>query len=325
MNKKILAAAVVAGVAVAAMPIYRSMFGVEAVSVDMSEQAVKIADYANSEAFVTPEGLQQLMDSDQDVVVIGALNPVRADRPVQGSFTMWRPDYSAASDVYEFGGMRNTQEEMEQVLSEFGATPESTIVVYAANAHHDAARVYWQIKMLGHEDVRYLDGGLNAWAGAGLPTGNANPTVEATEYKAPAANKTKLATYDMVVNAITDPEWVILDTRALEEHNGEVTLSGAYGPGTIPESVFIEWTDALNEDTTLKTAEELKAIYGDAIEGKHVISYCQSGVRSAHTTMVLKEVLGAETVYNYDGSWIEWSHSHYEAQLEDAAVINADS
>ena len=325
MKKKTLAAAVLAAAAVVAMPVYRAVMGVDAVSVDASEQAQKIAEYANADAFITPEALQQLMNSDENVVVIGSLNPVRGDRPVQGSFTVWRSDYSASSGDYPYGGMRPAKEEMEGLLGGFGATPESTIVVYAANDHHDAARLYWQIKMLGHEDVRYLDGGLNAWAGAGLPTGNANPSVEATEYVAPEYNETELATFETVVNAINDPEWVIIDTRGLSEHDGSQTVSGAFGPGAIPASQFLEWTTALNEDTTLKSAEELKEIYGDLIEGKKVISYCQSGVRSAHTTLVLKEVLGAEEVFNYDGSWIEWSHSYYEAQKEGSAVINADS
>ena len=325
MKKKTLAVAVLAAAAVGAMPIYRTIMGVEAVSVDASEQIQKIAEYANADAFITPEALQQLTESEQNVVMIGALNPVRADRPISGSFSVWRPDYSATGDSYPFGGMRPEKEEMEAMLSSFGATQESTIVVYAANDHHDAARLYWQIKMLGHEDVRYLDGGLNAWVGAGLPTGNANPTVTATSYTAPEYNKAQLATFETVVNAINDPEWVIIDTRGLSEHDGSLTLSDAFGPGAIPESHFLEWTEALNKDTTLKSAEELKAIYGDLIEGKKVISYCQSGVRSAHTTMVLKEVLGAEEVFNYDGSWVEWSHAYYEAEKEGSAVINAKS
>ena len=325
MKKKTLAAAVLAGAAVVAMPVYRAMFGVEAVNVDATEQAMKIAEYANTDAFITPEALQQLMESDENVVVIGSLNPVRANRPIQGSFTVWRSDYSASGNAYPYGGMRPEQDEMEQLLGSFGATPESTIVVYAADDHHDAARLYWQVKMLGHNDVRYLDGGLNAWSGAGLPTGNANPTVGATDYKAPDYSEAELATFEMVVNATSDSDWVIIDTRGLGEHDGSQTLSGAFGPGAIPSSQFLEWTNALNEDTTLKSAEELKAIYGDLIEGKKVISYCQSGVRSAHTTMVLKEVLGAEEVFNYDGSWIEWSHAYYEAEKEDAAVINAGS
>ena len=129
MKKKTLAAVIIAAVATAAMPVYRTISGVDAVSVDASEQAKKISEYANAEAFVTPEGLQQLMESNEDAVVIGTLNPTRGDRPIQSSFTVWRSDYSASSGTYPYAGMRPENEEMESLLGGFGATPESTIVV----------------------------------------------------------------------------------------------------------------------------------------------------------------------------------------------------
>ncbi|MCV5263294.1 hypothetical protein OFC55_37100, partial [Escherichia coli] len=85
---------------------------------------------------------KSLMDGDKDVVGIGALNPIKPDSPISGSYTMWRNDYSAPEDAYDFGGMSNSTEEMETILGSFGATTDSTIVVYAAGSHHDAARLY---------------------------------------------------------------------------------------------------------------------------------------------------------------------------------------
>lgn len=320
-SKQALVIGVVA-VAVVAYPTYRYVFGVTAVDVNATEQAKKISEYANPDAFTTPLQLADMMKKNDKVVVIGALNPAKGDSPIKGSFTFWRADYSAKEGAYPHGGMRNTTEEMEALLSKIGATPESQIVVYAANRHHDAARLYWQLGLLGHENVKYLDGGLNAWVGAGLPTGDGNPTVKATSYDAPAENTAKLATIEMVEAATKSDDWLIIDTRSTAEHDGTKVASGAFGPGAIPASHFLEWTNALNEDTTLKTAKELKAIYGDLVKGKKVISYCQSGVRSAHTTMVLKEVLGAEEVYNYDGSWIQWSHAFYEEGRKGVTVLN---
>ncbi|MGV8145474.1 MAG: sulfurtransferase [Alkaliphilus sp.] len=312
MNKKAIVLVVAIILVAVGFMGYRYFFGVQKVVVDASEQGQKISEFYNPEAFITPFQLKELMEKNADVVVIGSLNPAKANSPISGSFTMWRGDYSAAEGVYNFGGMRNTKEEMEELLSSFGATPNSTIVVYAANSHHDAARLHWQIKMLGHEDVRFLDGGLNAWAGAGYPVGDANPTVEKSNYVAPNYSADTLADADMVKMALEDDEWIIIDTRSADEHTGTSTKGGAAGPGNIPGAVLINWTSNSNEDTTLLTKEELKAIYGDLIDGKNVIVFCQSGVRSAHTLLVLSEVLGAENVYNYDGSWIEWSYMHYE-------------
>ena len=323
MKKTAIAAAVLAGVALIGYQTYRSRVGVDAVEVNAIEQIEKISEYANANSFITPDALHELMEGDKNTVVIGTLNPSHGNAPIRNSYTVWRDDYSNNSHTY--GGMRAEPGELENMLGEFGATADSTIVVYAANDHHDAARLMWQIQMLGHKDVRYLDGGLNAWAGAGLPTGNANPATEPTVYESTGITEDHLATYEMVVNAITDPDWIILDTRGLNEHDGSTILSGAAGPGTIPGSIHVDWSLVKNDDTTLKSVEELKTIYGDMIEGKKVISYCQSGVRSAHTTMVLKDVLGAEEVYNYDGSWIEWSEAHYLEDRQDASVINGRS
>ena len=53
------------------------------------------------------------------------------------------------------------------------------------------------------------------------------------------------------------------------------------------------------------------------------MAYCQSGVRSAHTTFVLTELLGFTNVKNYDGSWIEWSY-HDHLPIETGAPIVED-
>jgi len=60
---------------------------------------------------------------------------------------------------------------------------------------------------------------------------------------------------------------------------------------------------------TVKKGDTVMIIEGEAIEGKElIIPYCQSAVRSSHTTFVLTQLLGVDAeVKNYDGSWIEWS------------------
>jgi len=37
-----------------------------------------------------------------------------------------------------------------------------------------------------------------------------------------------------------------------------------------------------------------------------VVTYCRIGERSSHTWFVLKELLGFQSVKNYDGSWTEY-------------------
>lgn len=258
----------------------------EAVATSTYFNTQTIHKYVNPDAFITAKQLKALKDSGENIVIIGTLNPLKFHQPIEGSFTLWRNDYSADKKEYPFGGMSNSVKDMDLILSNYGATQDTTIVVYSADRHHDAGRLYWQIKQVGHENVKLLDGGLNAWIAAGYPTGNANPTVEKTKYVDNTIHGNQLADLEMVEAAINNDEWVILDVRTEAEDEGEVTKNGAFGPGRIPGSVFIPWDDAVNEDTTLKTIEELKEIYGD-YKDKKVIVYCQSGVRSAFTTLVI--------------------------------------
>lgn len=299
------------------------------VAVDNSAQAQKIAQYANPEAFITPNQLKSLVDSkDKELIIIGVLDPNKAvipgnvaGTPISGSYTVWRPDYSGTRSVEsvspEVGGYRKSKEDMESLLSKAGATPSSKIVVYAADVHHDAARLFWQIKTLGHKDVRVLDGGLNAWIGAGYPTDSGKKLVEEakkTDYKAASYDAANMDdSIQEVIEALDNPnEWVVIDTRSQDEYDGKKTGSskGAFGTGRIKGTVHIDWTKAVNEaDTTLKSLDELRQIYGETIKGKKVIVFCQSGVRSAFTYSVLTNALGAKDVNNYDGSWIEWSYA----------------
>jgi thiosulfate/3-mercaptopyruvate sulfurtransferase len=78
--------------------------------------------------------------------------------------------------------------------------------------------------------------------------------------------------------------------------------------GHIPGAASIPWAQAVREDGTFKSADELTALYaGKGITpDKDVIAYCRIGERSSHTWFVLHELLGYPRVKNYDGSWTEW-------------------
>jgi thiosulfate/3-mercaptopyruvate sulfurtransferase len=72
--------------------------------------------------------------------------------------------------------------------------------------------------------------------------------------------------------------------------------------------VNVPWSKAANEDGTFKSPEELTALYSEAGVDfdKPTIAYCRIGERSAHTWFVLHELLGQQSVKNYDGSWTEY-------------------
>ena len=109
----------------------------------------------------------------------------------------------------------------------------------------------------------------------------------------------------------------LVDVRSTPEYTGEklhmpeYPQEGALRGGHIPGAVSVPWAQAVREDGTFKTAEELHALYGGkGITGEsEVIAYCRIGERSSHTWFVLKNLLGYHNVRNYDGSWTEWGNA----------------
>jgi thiosulfate/3-mercaptopyruvate sulfurtransferase len=107
----------------------------------------------------------------------------------------------------------------------------------------------------------------------------------------------------------------LVDVRSPQEFSGELIAmagyeqEGAQRGGHIPGAASVPWAQAVKEDGTFKSADELRDLYtgkGVIQDGRPIIAYCRIGERSAHTWFVLHELLGQGDVKNYDGSWTEW-------------------
>jgi len=113
---------------------------------------------------------------------------------------------------------------------------------------------------------------------------------------------------------VKKPGIALVDVRSPKEFSGEILApenlpqEGAQRGGHIPGAANIPWSQAVKEDGTFKSPEDLKQLYqGKGITpDKDVIAYCRIGERSSHTWFVLKYLLGYSKVRNYDGSWTEY-------------------
>lgn len=268
-----------------------------------------------SNKLVEAKIIKKLIETDKNIVVID----VRPEYKfllgnIKGSYNMWRPDMQPKNDRYgEIGGMRASRKELEKELNKMGVTNDTTLVLIGNGL--DEFRLWWILDLYGMENIKIVDGGYTALKNTGIETRFGQ---EADEKKGSfkfinISDKNTLATVEDVKKAINNPNKIILDTRSKKEHLGETLKKGAFIKGRIPKSVWIEWSETLNKDKTLKSYDELVKMYTrkGITANKQIIPYCQSAVRSAHTTFVLKELLGYPNVKNYDGSWIEWS---YEAK-----------
>ena len=203
-----------------------------------------------------------------------------------------------------------TQEALAALFSRLGIENDDTLVVYDSNNNLLAARAYWALKYYQHADVRLYDGGAKQWAAAGnaLSTDPVAP-LTATAYVASAADPDLRTTGDYVLEHLDDPSTILCDARGPGEYAG-TDVRAARG-GHIPGAVNVDWVQAVDQETgAFKDAAYLADLYAKAgfSPDKQVITYCQTGVRGAHTWFVLSELLGYPNVRNYDGSWVEWGN-----------------
>jgi len=206
--------------------------------------------------------------------------------------------------------------EFERLLGERGIGNDTTVVVYGDKNNWFAAYAYWYLKIYGHRDVRILDGGRQKWIDEGreLTTDPASPA--AVGYSAADRDESIRARRDQVLEWLAREGHALVDVRSPQEHAGELMAppgyeqEGASRTGHIPSAQSIPWAQAVGDDGTFKPADELAALYGGkgVSADKEVTAYCRIGERSAHTWFVLHELLGYETVRNYDGSWTEWGN-----------------
>ncbi|RHY24836.1 hypothetical protein DYB32_008664 [Aphanomyces invadans] len=110
-----------------------------------------------------------------------------------------------------------------------------------------------------------------------------------------------------LVAAGADAGVQILDTRSADEYTGAAAHGNAR-PGHVPRALHLEWSDTLQPSGQFKSTDELVALVAAAglSADKPVVTYCQRGIRAAHTAFVLEELLGFPKVRVYEASMAEY-------------------
>lgn len=209
-----------------------------------------------------------------------------------------------------------SKENFEKLLRQAGINNDSTIVIYGDSNNWFAAWGAWVFDIYGVKDVKLLDGGRKKWEAEKRPLTPLTTQVAAGNIKVSDANNNLRAKLiDVVAVANKKSDTALVDIRSSDEFTGKVIAPAgvqelAIRAGHIPGAVNVPWGQAVAEDGTFKSAEELKKIYGAVgIDGKKpIITYCRIGERSSHTWFALSKILGYN-VKNYDGSWTEYGNS----------------
>ena len=196
-----------------------------------------------------------------------------------------------------------------------GISNDHKIVLYGDRNNWFAAYTYWYLKYYGHDNVVLMNGPREKWISEGRPTSTDVPDLGQATFTVQSQDDNIRAKRDEVLAAL-DQNISLVDVRSPQEYAGEIIAmagyeqEGAQRAGHIPGAASVPWAQAVREDGTFKSADELRELYETkgVLNGNDVIAYCRIGERSAHTWFVLHELLGKDEVKNYDGSWTEWGN-----------------
>jgi thiosulfate/3-mercaptopyruvate sulfurtransferase len=210
------------------------------------------------------------------------------------------------------------RERFEQLLEAKGISTDTTVVFYGDKNNWWATYAFWVFKLFGHKDARIMNGGRALWAAEGRPMTREVPSYPPGSYKAPERDDSKIRAFrEQVLAHVKNGGGPLVDVRSPAEFSGEklhmpeYPQEGTLRGGHIPTAVNVPWGQAVREDGTFKSREELETLYGNQglSPDKDVITYCRIGERSSHTWFVLTYLLGYPQVRNYDGSWTEWGNA----------------
>jgi thiosulfate/3-mercaptopyruvate sulfurtransferase len=261
---------------------------------------------------VSTDWVQEHLDDDSIRIVEVDENPaLYADAHIPGAIGFdWQKDLQDQVKRDFLG-----PEEFGELFGSRGISNDHTVVLYGDRNNWFAAYTYWYLQYYGHDNVKLMNGPREKWINEGKPTSKDVPSYPAASFKAKGPDEAIRAKREEVLKLVgTDTR--LVDVRSPQEYSGELIAmagyeqEGAQRGGHIPGAASVPWAQAVNEDGTFKSADELRELYQGkgVLNGNDIVAYCRIGERSAHTWFVLHELLGNDNVKNYDGSWTEWGN-----------------
>ncbi|MBF0354865.1 MAG: sulfurtransferase [Alphaproteobacteria bacterium] len=266
---------------------------------------------AMAQPLVSAEWLSRhLTDSDIRVIDVGRSAGEFLSAHIPGSaFTDykkdgWRVERNGVPDVM------NTVPALESLLGRLGVSHETHVILVAqGTSAYDmasATRLYWTLKMLGHEGVSILDGGLSGYAQKKLPLEAGPPKrIEAVAFAArPSTGLSALL--DEVATGST----LLVDSRPSDEYLGINKSDKVQRYGTLPGAINLPlvWM-TVDGKGFFRKPEELKALFAFAkvpASGRQIV-FCNTGHTASLVWFVAHELLGNSLARLYDGSLAEWS------------------
>lgn len=192
-----------------------------------------------------------------------------------------------------------------QAMARLGVGDETMVVLYSTANHWWATRVWWMLRVFGHDRAAVLNGGLQKWKREGLPVETGPGRTQRPARYSVLYRPGQVAGKEEVLAAIGADEVCILNALRPEQHAG--TGGTSYGrPGHIEGSINVAAVSLVDQDNVFKSAAELQRMFADALAKPRVITYCGGGIAASSAAMILT-MLGHRNVQLYDASLAEWA------------------
>ncbi|WP_079529564.1 sulfurtransferase [Halobacillus hunanensis] len=201
-------------------------------------------------------------------------------------------------------------DEFAEKLSSAGIDETKYVVAYDDQGGAMAARLWWLLTYLGHDQAGVLESGYSNWVGQGYPTTTDEATPKETVFTPTPRNEMAVG----IEEVKNSSNAALIDARAPERYRGEVEPMDKKA-GHIPGAANWFWKENLGSDGKWKTGDELKQRFEPLKSKKEIIVYCGSGVTASANVLALKEAGFGDAVKLYVGSWSDWS-SYEENPVE---------
>jgi thiosulfate/3-mercaptopyruvate sulfurtransferase len=199
-------------------------------------------------------------------------------------------------------------EKFSSRMRSMGIGDGSRVVVYDTAGLFSAARVWWTFRVMGHDDVTVLNGGLPKWKREGLPLESGEPRLRSTRHFTSRRNADLVRDVFDMKTLLKDHSAQIVDARSAERFAGKAQEPRpGLRSGHIPGAHNLPYAKLLKQDGTLKSQAQIEALFSQAgVDlSKPVVTSCGSGITASVLALALAEI-GHRRTAVYDGSWSEW-------------------
>lgn len=178
------------------------------------------------------------------------------------------------------------------------------VVIYDHNNFCASARVWWMLRLMGHDDVVVLDGGYGAWRAIDGDVEDLPVMITERHFTA-RVRSNLIRNTAQIEETLKSRSHRIIDARPIGRFLGtdpepREGLPSGHIPGSAPRPA----SDLINPDGTMKSVEQLTNYFEDP--ARPTITTCGSGVTACILALALAR-LGNWDVAVYDGSWSEWA------------------